>query len=128
MDLHSSPASGAWIVALYTTGCGHCKQLRPQFIRAASDLAAQCPAAKLGAIDCNQDPMVCQQFAVAGYPTLKVFMNGSEVMDYTGERDSDSIVNFVRESQAVRCSAKRPTRRIAVKKQGRFEKLWNKLF
>nr|GFC03015.1 protein disulfide-isomerase-like [Tanacetum cinerariifolium] len=40
---------------------------------------------------------LAQQFDIKGFPTLKIFKNGGEVVkDYNGPREADGIVEFLR--------------------------------
>jgi hypothetical protein len=51
---------------------------------------------KVGAIDCNEDEELCEEFAVYQYPTIMVFQENysDEGEKYTGDRNWKSIANF----------------------------------
>uniref|UniRef100_A0A7S0R2Q6 protein disulfide-isomerase n=1 Tax=Chlamydomonas leiostraca TaxID=1034604 RepID=A0A7S0R2Q6_9CHLO len=86
-------ASGdLWFVEFYAPWCGHCKNLKPSWIEAATELKGK---VKVGAVDCTAHQSTCQEFGVRGYPTIKFFgKNKASPEDFNGGRDASSIVNF----------------------------------
>jgi len=70
------------IVEFYAPWCGHCKQLAPQFARAADALKGM---VQFVGIDCTVEEALCQKYGIRGYPTLKIFNNG-ETEDYQSGR------------------------------------------
>lgn len=79
-----------------TPGCGHCKNLAPEYEEAATTLKAE--GIKLAKIDCTDGDAqsVCQEYGVQGYPTLKIFRASAEPADYNGPRKADGIVSYMR--------------------------------
>jgi thiol-disulfide isomerase/thioredoxin len=67
--------------------CGHCKQLAPEFVRAANKLKG---LAKAVAVDCDAEmnKPLCAEYKVQGFPTLKLFPGGPKspmaATDYQG--------------------------------------------
>lgn len=48
-------------------------------------------------IDCTEvGSKTCSQYSVSGYPTLKIFQSGSVKRDYSGPREADGIVKYMR--------------------------------
>lgn len=81
-----------WLVEFYAPWCGHCKNLKPQWIEAASDLKGK---VKVGAVDCTQHQSTCSEYGVQGYPTIKFFgQRKSSPEDYNGAREAAAIVSF----------------------------------
>ncbi|KAJ2704739.1 hypothetical protein FB645_003020 [Coemansia sp. IMI 203386] len=88
-------------VKFYAPWCGHCKNLEPEYERAAKKSQA---FAKFYAVNCDEDKNrgLCSQFNVQGFPTLKVFTEkrtkrGSRrAVDYQGERKASSMAKFAR--------------------------------
>ncbi|KAJ8331675.1 hypothetical protein O5D80_000574 [Batrachochytrium dendrobatidis] len=83
-------------VEFYAPWCGHCKQLAPEYVKAATSLQG---LAKLVAVDCDEqsNQALCGRFGVKGFPTIKVFSGGIKGMpeDYNGERKSKAIVDYL---------------------------------
>ena len=80
------------LVEFYAPWCGHCKQLAPEYEKAAQELKGKVPIAK---VDCTAHNDVCTAHNVQGYPTIKYFEDGVPT-DYNGERVSAAIVAFLR--------------------------------
>lgn len=83
----------------YAPWCGHCKNLKPAYEKAAKSLEG---LAKVAAIDCDDDANkpFCGQFGVQGFPTLKIIKPGKTpgkpvVEDYNGQRTAKDIVDAV---------------------------------
>eukprot|EP00398_MALV-I-01_sp_L67-1_P000200 gene200-98_t len=78
-----------WMVEFYASWCGHCKQLAPEYEKAAKALKG---IVNLGAVE---DQNVMQEFGVQGFPTIKFFGDSSKPDDYQGPRTADGIVEDI---------------------------------
>ncbi|XP_045778392.1 protein disulfide-isomerase A6 homolog [Maniola jurtina] len=78
-----------WIVEFFAPWCGHCKNLVPEYKKAARALKG---IAKVGAIDADQYKDFTQKYGVTGFPTIKVF-TGSKSNDYQGQRTAEAFVD-----------------------------------
>jgi len=83
------------MVEFYAPWCGHCKQLAPEYQRAAQILTVDnLPLAKVDAAD-EKNAKLAETYDVQGFPTLKLFKN-KKATDYLGERTSAAIVAYMR--------------------------------
>ncbi|KAJ3112051.1 protein disulfide isomerase (PDI) protein [Phlyctochytrium bullatum] len=83
----------AVIAEFYAPWCGHCKNLAPEYKKAAEKLRG---LAKVVAIDCDAHRDLCGRYGIQGFPTLKVFGSDKKnVQDYTGPRTAKGIVDAV---------------------------------
>lgn len=83
-----------WLVEFYAPWCGHCKNLEPEWEKAAKLLKG---VVNIGAVNADEDKHLGGQYVEQGFPTIKVFGLGkkkSKGEDYTGGRTADAIVNF----------------------------------
>ena len=66
----------AVLVMVHTAWCGHCKTMKPDFIRVSDELAASNSAARLAAIEGDKFRNWLEPFDVSGFPTLLYFEKG----------------------------------------------------
>jgi protein disulfide-isomerase A6 len=84
---------GVVVVEFYAPWCGHCKQLTPEYEKAASVLKG---VVKIVAVDATAHESLAQKYQVQGFPTLKVFgADKKKPTDYQGQRTSDAIISEV---------------------------------
>lgn len=79
----------------YAPWCGHCKQMKPEYLAAAKDLTTAGYSKCLAMVDCTENPNVMERYDIQGFPTIKLFKNGKYVQDYKGARTVDGIKKFV---------------------------------
>jgi len=80
-----------WIVEFYADWCGHCKNLAPEYKKAAKALKG---VVKVGAVDADAHRSLGSQFGVKGFPTIKIFgLNKNKPSDYNGQRNAQGIVD-----------------------------------
>jgi protein disulfide-isomerase A1 len=84
------------LVEFYAPWCGHCQKLKPEYAKAATALAAHDATIVIGKVDATVESDLGQKFGVQGYPTLKWFVDGEVASDYSGPRDSEGIVRWVK--------------------------------
>ncbi|CAO2184887.1 unnamed protein product, partial [Urochloa humidicola] len=89
-------------VDFYAPWCYWSKKLAPEYEKAAAILRNYDPPIVLAKIDASgenkKDSRLRQKYSVQGYyPTVKLFVNGeSTVQEYFGERDAESIVQYLK--------------------------------
>jgi protein disulfide-isomerase A6 len=87
------------LARFYAPWCGHCKNLKPAYEKAAQNLNG---LAKVAAVNCDDDEnkAFCGQMGVQGFPTLKIVTPSKKpgkprVEDYQGARTAKGIVDAV---------------------------------
>jgi len=83
------------VVAFVAPWCGHCRNLAPEYEKAAKSFNSLVP---LYAIDCDaeENKPLCGQQGVQGFPTVKLFPRGTQAppIEYRGERTSKALFSW----------------------------------
>ncbi|XP_022083302.1 protein disulfide-isomerase A6-like [Acanthaster planci] len=104
-------SDAVWLVEFYAPWCGHCKNLAPEWDKAASALKG---IVKIGAVDADNHKSLGGQYGVRGFPTIKIFgANKQKPTDYQGGRTADAIV-----TEAIRVAKDVASSRLGGKKSG----------
>ena len=82
------------MVEFYAPWCGHCMQLKPTYKKLAAEFD-DVATVKVAAMDATaHDPP--KDFEVQGYPTIYFVPKGGKPVSYDGERDLDSMVEYIK--------------------------------
>ncbi|CAF0851010.1 unnamed protein product [Adineta steineri] len=84
-------------VKFYANWCPHCKKFEPTWKHFSE--AKQNNDLQIAEVDCSEEPLLCSDHDVFGYPTIKLFVHGSGAR-YEGPRHVDSLEAFYREKIA----------------------------
>jgi len=84
------------LVEFYAPWCGHCKNLAPEYAKAAKALLEQDPPIRIAKVDATAQTKAGERFGIQGFPTLKFFKGDVDaVKDYDGGRTSEEIQKWV---------------------------------
>lgn len=93
-----------WFVNFYSTFCSHCHDLAPtwrEFARKMSGII------KIGAVNCAEDPHLCQSQNVRAYPSLLAYPDVNSIFIcskkisyfqkafFQGKRDMEPLIEFI---------------------------------
>ncbi|KAK0402024.1 hypothetical protein QR680_016099 [Steinernema hermaphroditum] len=97
-----------WIVEFYAPWCGHCKNLVPEYKKAAKALKG---LVNVGAVDMTQHQSVGGPYNVQGFPTIKIFGGDKKKpTDFQGQRSAqaliDAAINELKKTASQRLSGK----------------------
>ncbi len=84
----------AVMVKFFAPWCGHCKALAPEYEKAAKIAKEKGKKYVLAELDATVQTKVAARFAIHGYPTLKLFIDGTPI-NYEGERKTDPILAYI---------------------------------
>ncbi|KAK7051384.1 hypothetical protein VNI00_004884 [Paramarasmius palmivorus] len=91
----STLSLGPAFVKFYAPWCGHCKKLAPAWLSLASFYRGKVTIAE---VNCDDNPSLCKEQGVQGYPTLFYYVGGGEGIgktEYTGGRNLEQLKAFV---------------------------------
>ncbi|WKY15027.1 hypothetical protein Q1695_000499 [Nippostrongylus brasiliensis] len=80
-----------WIVEFYAPWCGHCKNLVPEYKKAATALKG---IVRVGAVDMTSHESVGAPYNVRGFPTIKIFgARNAQAITAAGIAEAQKVVS-----------------------------------
>ena len=90
-------------IKFFAPWCGHCKKMKPDWDKLMGEFADS-STQLIADVDCTADGKpLCDAAGVRGFPTLK-WGEPSDLQDYQGGRDFDSLKTFAQENLKPMCS------------------------
>ncbi len=88
--------TGDWFVMFSDDSCSHCRQAAPAMEQLVLATSGEGVGVSVAVVKCSSDDSqwVCKRFAVKSYPTFLLFRR-SLMYEYQGQRDKDSMLNFI---------------------------------
>lgn len=85
-------------IKFYAPYCGHCKSMAQDFVKTAKKMADEDPPVVLAEVDCTSatGTKICSKYNVRGYPSLKLFKQGSPYKDYEGQRMTKDLTEWLK--------------------------------
>ena len=85
-----------WMLKFSAPWCGHCTEMKPNWISAAKELGSK---VRFGIIDADANRGLAKRFGITMLPSLKFYEAGMEktdynLLDYTGGRSASDIADF----------------------------------
>lgn len=87
------------MIMFYAPWCGFCKQMKPDYSAAATELK---PKYIMAAIDANrpENSIIKKQYNISGFPTLLYYEQGQMKYTYEGDNNKAGLVAFMRNPAA----------------------------
>ena len=85
-------SSDIWFINFYSPRCSHCHDLAPLWRRLATQLSG---LVRVGAVNCQEEFMVCRQQGITGYPSLNLFTWDQGTVKFQGRKEEEEIMDFL---------------------------------
>jgi len=94
---HMENNKNSTLKLFYVDWCGHCRNFKPIFEGELSDaVKSESIPCNLQLVNCEENPDEARKYNIRGYPTMIFENENNDIIEYQGERTSNSIVNFLK--------------------------------
>lgn len=88
-------SENSMLVMFYAPWCGHCKNMKPEYEKAAAVMKKEKIPGILAAVDVTKETTLAEKYSVRGFPTIKYFRNGAFAFDAPQLREQSKLVEFM---------------------------------
>ena len=81
-----------WFINFYSPRCSHCHDLAPVWRKVAKEMNG---IVRIGAVNCQDEFMLCRQQGITGYPTLNLYTVGEGTKKFQGRKTEEDITTFI---------------------------------
>ena len=90
-ELPGAHAGRPLLINVWASWCGPCRQMAPEFAKAAAQLE---PRMRLGKLDTEAEPAIATRYNIRSIPTMVLIRNGREIARQSGAMPASSIVQW----------------------------------